>query len=122
MSTPTVNTANDPVELSTHDFLKFMKFLGRNNLWDQVDDHLKSDGITTIAIGSPPLQSIKKFIVKLLKSSRDQLNTEDLDTALFFANAACCATTLPPDGGTPDGGTTPHCDGGVMPKGSSCTP
>src|SRR5687768_498816 len=58
-------------ETSIEQFKDFMKFIGDNNLWDEVEQHLKADGIVNVVVSSRPIESIRRLITdKLLKAGR----------------------------------------------------
>lgn len=46
---------NRLTETSVEQFMDFMKFIGNNNLWDEVEQHLKAEGIAKVVVSSEPL-------------------------------------------------------------------
>jgi hypothetical protein len=99
-------------------FKEFMKFIADNKLWEDVEQHLKSKGITEIDVSSAPIAAIRLFITdRLLASAR--LDRHGQAQALAIARCTCGSGTpgaaghgpVSPsgggDGGTGDGGHHP---------------
>ena len=100
VSTPSVaKIDNSLTETSVEQFKDFMKFIGDNNLWDEVEQCLKADGISNVVVSSLPIQSIRRLITeKLLKS--DRLARHAHAQAAVIARCGC-GVTSPGPGHTP---------------------
>jgi hypothetical protein len=105
-------------ETSVEQFMNFMKFIGNNNLWDEVEQHLKAEGITNVVVSSEPIESIRRLITdKLLKS--DRLDRQAHAQAVVISRCGCGVSSpgpghgpVSPSGGGGDAGT----DGGTLPQ------
>ena len=106
------NTEVSLTETTVEQFKRFMKFIGDNNLWDEVEQHLKADGINTIFISNPPIVSIRRLITDKLLNDGERLGRQAHAQALVIARCGCGVSTpgpgpgpVSPVGGGADGGT-----------------
>jgi hypothetical protein len=84
-------------ETSIERFIDFTRFIADNNLWDEVKQHLKTEGIVKITVSSQPIQSIRRLITETLLNS-DRLDRKAHGQAAVIARCGCG------DGGGPDSG------------------
>jgi len=76
------------METSVEQFIDFIKFIGNNNLWDEVKQHLKAEGIANIVVSSEPIASVRRLITdKLLKS--DCLDRQAHAQAIVISRCGC---------------------------------
>jgi hypothetical protein len=45
-------------------FVFFMKALAENDLWDQVEQHLESQGCTSIIVSAEPIRAVQEMLKK----------------------------------------------------------
>lgn len=104
---------------SVGQFKEFMKFIGDNNLWDEVEQHLKADGIANVVVSSQPIESIRRLITNKLLKEGDRLGRQAYAQALVIARCGCGVSPPGPPGHGPvfpgGGGSDGGSDGGHRP-------
>jgi hypothetical protein len=103
-------------------FIGFVRFLSKNNLWDDVREALEAAGITTVLVSSQPIRVIREMINDGLLNS-DRLSPGGRKHALVIAECGCGVSMPGPPGHGPvfpsgggDAGTdasTPITDAGT---------
>jgi hypothetical protein len=79
---------NDLTVTAVEQFKAFMKFIGDNNLWDEVEKALLEQGIAEIAVSSKPIQSVRKLIQdKFL--TRGELSKRSRTEGQLIARCTC---------------------------------
>lgn len=93
-------------ETSVDQFKSFMKFIGDNDLWEEVERHLRAEGITRISVSSPPIASIRRLITDKLLKDTAGMGRQAHAQALVIARCGCGVSTPGPGHGpvTPVGG------------------
>jgi hypothetical protein len=111
-------------EMPVHNFKIFMQLLAEYDLWDEMEDHLKSEGCTTFIVGVEPLKAIGDRLRQ--KISSGALPGDLPWVTLCGSNGPLSPGTAPktppsrsPDGGTGGGGGPPDggAGGGTAPDG-----
>jgi hypothetical protein len=97
-------------ETSVEQFIDFIKFIGNNNLWNEVAQHLKAEGIANIVVSSEPIASVRRLITdKLLKS--DCLDRQAHAQAIVISRCGCGVSLPGPP--RPQAPQSPGGDGGT---------
>ncbi|WP_199443514.1 hypothetical protein [Umezawaea beigongshangensis] len=105
----------DLTETPIENFIGFVSFLAKNDLWDEAKQALESAGIGSIHVSTAPVQVIRRLITDELLGN-DRLSGSSRKHAQVIAECGCGVTNpgLPPGGQPqfPHGGGDAGADGG----------
>jgi hypothetical protein len=99
-------------ETEIDNFIGFMTFIAKNNLWNEAKDALRAAGIDTIKVSTEPIRVIRKLINEGLLPS-DRLDETGRKHALVIAECGCGVSSPGPPGHGPVFPTSPGGDAGT---------
>ncbi|WP_049567731.1 hypothetical protein [Nonomuraea sp. SBT364] len=98
-------TSEELTETNLENFIGFMTFLAKNDLWDEARTALEAAGVSTVRVSTEPIRVIRKMI------NEEWLPTDRLDPggrrhALVIAECGCGVSSPGPGSGpvSPTGG------------------
>jgi hypothetical protein len=111
-------------EMPVHHLRKFMQFIAEHNLWDEVEQHLRTNGCTKLMISYEPMGAVGKLLAQKKASGAVKQKLQ------ILPHCGCNGPVgprpgpvTPPshggggDGGAPSGGGGPDGGGGSGPDG-----
>lgn len=99
-------------EANVEDFIGFVSFVAKNDLFDDAREALEKAGVTTIHVSTEPIQVIRRLIDEDLLPNK-RLDAGGHKHAVVISECSCGSTptTAPPDGGTEGGLVHPMQEG-----------
>lgn len=97
-------------ETEIENFAAVVRFIVKNDLWDEAKTALDAAGVTTILVSTEPILVIKQMIAGLLPG--DRLDQAGREHGLVIAECGCGVSTPGPPGHGPE---FPHGGGDAGP-------
>jgi len=104
-------------ETTVENFIGFMKFVAKNDLWADAQASLSAAGVDTIRVSSLPIRVFRKFIDDELIANK-RLNDAGHKHALVISECGCGMGNPGPGHGpvSPSGGGDGGADAGTLPQ------
>ncbi|MFD5890563.1 hypothetical protein ACFWHQ_31955 [Streptomyces sp. NPDC060334] len=107
------STSEDFAESDIDNAIEFLRFLAKNDLWDEIKEALRVAGITDVRVSAGPVREIRKMISAQVMPG-DRLSRQERIHALVIEECGCGGSPGPGhgpvspsgggDGGAGDGG------------------
>ncbi|WAZ19017.1 hypothetical protein STRCI_000036 [Streptomyces cinnabarinus] len=106
------STGENFAESDIDNAVEFMKFLAKNDLWDEIKETLRVAGITEVRVSAEPVREIRKMISTQVMPG-DRLSRQERIHALVIEECGCGGSPGPGHGPvSPSGGGDGGADGG----------
>ncbi|GGY18200.1 hypothetical protein [Streptomyces djakartensis] len=106
------STAEDFAESDIDNAVEFLRFLAKNDLWDETKEALRKAGITDLRVSAAPVREIRQMITAQVMPT-DRLSRQERIHALVIEECGCGGSPGPGHGPvSPSGGGDGGADGG----------
>ena len=104
-------------ETTVENFIGFMKFVAKNDLWDEAQASLSAAGIDTLRVSSRPIRAFRKYIDDEL-IAKQRLNDAGHKHAVVISECGCGMGNPGPGHGpvSPHGGGDAGSDASTLPQ------